>query len=399
MTNAGAQRDMGKRWVRRRHITMCAFKSFFRDCPDDIRDICDQELTSLVRVLRQSSPGGHEPTKDITYFVARSMWRLIYGRGRLPDASTCERLRILSTKMDDYTKNSGPFSALDRFPMLKRFVAGSMTRYQDAVQFMNRFCDDCEVERRAHTGADQSHDLMTYMMRGARTLTTEDERSLGLNEDLLFSGVGDLIRAGTESPSLLLLWVCLMLAKYEDVQRKMYEELEYLRDSEADIPTICEASADRMPYSHAVVYETIRYCSIVPFLKRRCLSDAIVGGHRLPAGTNIIINNYAISHDPRRWHDPEVFRPERFLDQDRMFDASQLEQFLPFGIGKRRCMGEEIGKLLPFAAIATLVLNFRLSAPDPIDLSPSFGITLTPKKQPLVFTPRSPGSKQPESNS
>ena len=388
MTNDGAQKDMGKRWNKRRNITMTAFKSLFRNCPDKIHDICDEELTSLVKTLRSRPEEGHDVTHDITYFVARSMWRMIYGRGQCPDENTCDQLHTLSTKMDDYTQNSGPFCVLDRFPTFKKLVAGSMSRYKDAVKFMNEFCDGCEKERRFHGNSDGAPDLMTFMARGAKTLSPDDAVKLDLTEDLLYKGIGDLVRAGTESPSLLVIWVCLVLAKHQDVQSKMADELRFYDDPSADVSTICEANTEHMPYTQAVVYETIRYCSVIPFLKRRCLSDVTIGDYKLPTGTNIIINNHAISHDKARWVDPDVFRPERFLCEDGRFDSSRLELFLPFGVGKRRCMGEEIGKVLPFSAIATLVLNFNISSKHPIDLAPSFGITLTPARQSLIFSSR-----------
>ena len=46
--------------------------------------------------------------------------------------------------------------------------------------------------------------------------------------------------------------------------------------------------------------------------------------------------------DPNVFENPEIFHPERFLDENGK--VKKPEQFVPFGIGKRICMGESLSK-------------------------------------------------------
>ena len=71
---------------------------------------------------------------------------------------------------------------------------------------------------------------------------------------------------------------------------------------------------DSMPYMWAVVYELLRYVTVVPLANRLTLEDTTIAGHRLPAGTVVMVHYWAMHHDSDFWGDPEVFRPERFLD-------------------------------------------------------------------------------------
>jgi len=45
----------------------------------------------------------------------------------------------------------------------------------------------------------------------------------------------------------------------------------------------------------------------------------------------VMANAFSVHMDPKYWKDPEMFRPERFLDEQRMIIGS--EYVLPFGLG------------------------------------------------------------------
>uniref|UniRef100_A0A0N7ZDN9 Cytochrome P450 n=1 Tax=Scylla olivacea TaxID=85551 RepID=A0A0N7ZDN9_SCYOL len=82
---------------------------------------------------------------------------------------------------------------------------------------------------------------------------------------------------------------------------------------------------------------------------------------------------FTIHHDPRYWDKPEEFMPERWLDQDGKF-VSKKEGFVPFGVGKRQCLGESLARMelliftttllqrLSFAPLPGKTLNLK---PDP----------------------------------
>jgi cytochrome P450 len=45
------------------------------------------------------------------------------------------------------------------------------------------------------------------------------------------------------------------------------------------------------------------------------MREVIVGGYRIPAGTNVMVGVYALHHDPTLWTDPETFNPDRFAPE------------------------------------------------------------------------------------
>ena len=67
-------------------------------------------------------------------------------------------------------------------------------------------------------------------------------------------------------------------------------------------------------------------------------------------------------NDPNVWEEPDQFRPERFLDADGEFVASN--QVIPFSLGSRRCMGEQLAKTEIFIFLVSMVQKFEF-LPDP----------------------------------
>lgn len=66
--------------------------------------------------------------------------------------------------------------------------------------------------------------------------------------------------------------------------------------------------------------------------------------------------------DTSLWHDPQIFRPERFLDEDNKINIPP--EYNPFGAGKRRCMGEMMARSNIFLFVTTLLQNFNFRIPD-----------------------------------
>ena len=83
-------------------------------------------------------------------------------------------------------------------------------------------------------------------------------------------------------------------------------------------------------------------------------------------------------YDKGYWKDPEVFRPERFID----FKEKKIikhEAFMPFSSGKRLCLGSNLASDTLFIFFTSLMQKFIVekdpSLQGPLDLesvAPSF---------------------------
>lgn len=81
-------------------------------------------------------------------------------------------------------------------------------------------------------------------------------------------------------------------------------------------------------------------------------------------GTTVNYSIYKFHTDPDYWGDPEVFRPERFLNTDgKKVKVVRPERFVPFGFGKRVCIGELLAKAELFIFTVLLIQVRRLRLP------------------------------------
>uniref|UniRef100_A0ABI7ZGK7 Cytochrome P450 family 2 subfamily U member 1 n=1 Tax=Felis catus TaxID=9685 RepID=A0ABI7ZGK7_FELCA len=117
--------------------------------------------------------------------------------------------------------------------------------------------------------------------------------------------------------------------------------------------------------------------------------EKVLQGYTIPKGTVILPNLWSVHRDPAIWEKPDDFYPNRFLD-----DQGQLikkETFIPFGIGKRVCMGEQLAKMELFLMFVSLMQSFTFALPKdskkPI-LTGRYGLTLAPHPFNIIISKR-----------
>ncbi|XP_059157598.1 cytochrome P450 2U1-like [Physella acuta] len=177
-----------------------------------------------------------------------------------------------------------------------------------------------------------------------------------LDETNLVRVIDNLFAAGTETTSTTILWSLLFVLHNTEVQKKIYQEiLEQVGVNRA--PTIKDRP--KLKYLTAFIMETQRMASLVPFsLIHVCNQDATVAGYTIPKGTQIIPNLDAVLMDEKIWGDPRNFRPERFLDEQG--NIKNREEFIPFSIGRRICLGESLAKMELFLYLSSLFQHFEI---------------------------------------
>ncbi|XP_038051212.1 cytochrome P450 2U1-like [Patiria miniata] len=202
--------------------------------------------------------------------------------------------------------------------------------------------------------------------------------------------IHDLFGAGTDTSANMLMWVILTMTKYPEVQEKMHEELDRVVGCGRQ-----PAWADRpnLPYCEAVLLELLRYrptgALAVPHTAAH-RTDLM--GFNIPKDTMVLVNIFAAHHDPAYWENPGQFRPERFLSADgKEVVKPTHSSYLPFGIGRRVCAGEQLARMEFFLFTVTLLQRFTFTVPEtdpPPSMDGVFEITLSPAPFRVCATPR-----------
>ncbi|XP_053418790.1 cytochrome P450 2U1 isoform X3 [Nycticebus coucang] len=175
--------------------------------------------------------------------------------------------------------------------------------------------------------------------------------------------------------------------RFDYTNKKVHEEIERVIGPNR-APSLTDKA--QMPYTEATIMEVQRLTVVVPLAIPHMTSErTVLQGYTIPKGTLILPNLWSVHRDPAIWEKPEDFYPNRFLD-----DQGQLikkETFIPFGIGKRVCMGEQLAKMELFLMFVSLMQSFTFALPKnsekPI-LTGRFGLTLAPHPFNIIISKR-----------
>uniref|UniRef100_A0A3Q1MPH7 Vitamin D 25-hydroxylase n=2 Tax=Bos TaxID=9903 RepID=A0A3Q1MPH7_BOVIN len=229
--------------------------------------------------------------------------------------------------------------------------------------FLSRLIEKASINRKPQL---PQHFVDAYLDEMERS--KNDPSSTFSKENLIFS-VGELIIAGTETTTNVLRWAVLFMALYPNIQGQVQKEIDLIIGPSGK-PSWDEKC--KMPYTEAVLHEVLRFCNIVPLgIFHATSEDAVVRGYSIPKGTTVITNLYSVHFDEKYWRDPEIFYPERFLDSSGHF--AKKEALIPFSLGRRHCLGEQLARMEMFLFFTALLQRFHLHFPHELvpNLKPS----------------------------
>ncbi len=168
-----------------------------------------------------------------------------------------------------------------------------------------------------------------------------------------------LLVAGHETTASELAWTFERLAREPAVRSRLVSELD----------------ADDDAYLTATINETLRCRPVLPnSAPRLVMQEVEVGGWTYPTGVALVPSAYLVHHDPAIYPDPYAFRPERFLGE-----KPGTYTWIPFGGGRRRCLGASFAILEMKAVLRTVFATAELApAANGAELSRRRQITITP---------------------
>ena len=193
-----------------------------------------------------------------------------------------------------------------------------------------------------------------------------------------------MIFRGTDTVAILLEWILARMVLHPEIQLKAQAEIENIVGSSR---VVSDSDIPNLPYLQAIVKECLRVHPPGPLLSwaRLAIHDVHVGDHFVPAGTTAMVNMWAITHDEKVWSEPEMFKPERFIDEDVSVMGSNLK-LAPFGSGRRVCPGKAMGLASVHLWLAMLLQSFKwVPSADKVDVDLSERLKLSMEmKSPLL---------------
>ncbi|GFR68723.1 cytochrome P450 2J6 [Elysia marginata] len=253
----------------------------------------------------------------------------------------------------------GSSAVINFFPVLK-YVPGDPLRYKELKSTLQKMrttiVEWTEKEKRTVNISDEAfEDVVQAFLTEAERKKSQGVKDTSLDDANLLSSVLSFFNAGTETTANTIVFSVLYMVCFPDIQAKLYQEIEDVvgTDRAPDV-----SDKNKLNFLSAFIMETQRFSGVIPLaIDRLATSDIHLGGYTVTKGTSVMLNLDSMLRDEMAWGDPEVFRPDRFLDESGSVVIKK--EFLPFGIGKRHCIGEGLATMELFIFISALVHKFE----------------------------------------
>ncbi|XP_023741032.2 cytochrome P450 81Q32 [Lactuca sativa] len=368
----------GDNWRNLRRIASIEILSIHR--LNEFHDIRAEEGRSLIRKLASSS--SPVTMKNLFYELTLNvMMRMIAGKRYFGgDNPVLEQEGIRFREMLHETFIlAGASNVGDYLPILSWFgVKGLEKRLIALQEKRDVFFQGIIDELRKSKGSDQTGNKRKTMIEVLLSLQESDPEYY--TDALIRSFVLVLLAAGSDTSAGTMEWTMSLLLNHPEVLKKAQKEIDHVVGNDR---LVDESDISNLPYLRCIINETLRLKPPGPLLvPHEASEDCVIGGFNIPGGTMVLVNQWAIHHDPKVWADPETYNPERFEGVEGTRDGFKL---LPFGYGRRSCPGEGLAVRVLGMTLGMMIQCFdweRISE-EMVDMSEAPGLTM-PKAVPLV---------------
>jgi cytochrome P450 len=283
--------------------------------------------------------------------VAREMNRLalvIAGRTLFGTEVQREADQI-GAALDDalglFSRLSNPFAfLLDRLP-----VPGTL-KMKRARERLDATIYRIIGEARRRGGAEERGDLLSLLL----SARDDEGDGRGMTDEQLRDEALTLFLAGHETTANALAWTWHLLGAHPQVGDALRAELSAALAGRA----ATAADLPRLPFTRAVLAESMRLYPPAWAVGRQPLDDFQIGGYTVRAGTVVLMSPWVTQRDGRFFADPERFLPRRWTPQ--MEAELHRYAYFPFGGGPRKCIGEHFAWMEGTLVLATLAQRWRM---------------------------------------
>jgi cytochrome P450 len=260
-------------------------------------------------------------------------------------------------------------------PNYEKWRTPSRRRAERAEAHLRDVVNRIIARRRAEgTPTERPPDLLDMV------LAARDEASgAAMSEQQVRDELMTFLLAGHETTANALTWTLYLLSTHPDARARLEAEVDEMLTGRP--PTA--ADADKLEWANAVVSESMRLYPPAWILERQAVASDELAGEPIPPGSILVTPPYLVHRNPEHWPNPEGFDPTRFLPGAAA--GRHRYAYLPFGGGRRQCVGGGFATLEATLLLAAITQRFRLNlvpgfrpTPQPtVTLRPAGGIPMT----------------------
>jgi cytochrome P450 len=221
------------------------------------------------------------------------------------------------------------------------------------------------IKERTDDPASYPKDLL------ARLVAARDEQTgIGMSAQEVRDHVITIFLAGHETTAMALTWTWFLLSQHPRVESKLHAEIDTVLGGRA--PT--HEDLGKLAYTRMVIDESMRIYPPVHTIARQAIGEDRLVDRQIPKGSTVMIAPWLLHRHLKLWDNPSMFDPERF-SPERSAGRARFS-YLPFGGGKRICIGAAFSLAEATILLATLAQRYRLRLAPGHRVEPQGLITL-----------------------
>ncbi|XP_075229565.1 methyl farnesoate epoxidase-like [Lycorma delicatula] len=369
---------------RQRKFCLMHLKEFGFGCTLMEKKLTEETNNFIVHLTEKCKDGPVQLYSLINVHVLNTLWTMIADKRHSPN--DLKLLSLLDYIHASFHMQDMSGGILNQMPFIRFFGQGrKINKFNlEITNKLISFLKETVENHKQSIKSNHTRDLIDAFLH-----EIEKEKLLLTNEfteEQLHILLLDLFMAGADTTTNTIIFLIQMLIKYPLIQKKAQKELDKIFQ-ESSVPTLKDRN--RLNYLEALIMEVQRFCNIAPTtIPHRAKKNVKINDFFIPKNTTVLVSLFSIHMDTDHWGDPETFRPERFLDSSGRVKNDKW--LIPFGLGRRRCLGETLAKASVFKYVTSLLLNFSISTPSEAmtNFQPIDGAILFPAPFTAILTPR-----------
>lgn len=362
------------RWRLHSKIASTVLREFASPNKPTTEKIIMMEAEKLTEYFLENTHTPFDPHEEIFLAVGSVVYQICCGMDKDCRNDKGYLNLIKNTKMMQEFAGAG--NPIDVMPWLRYVIPSKATRFVEILQTLMVSTDAIMKEHIETFDQKNLRDVADGLIFAEKKYCRNPTKNQEITKSDIFSTLQDFLGAGFDTSSSTLEWIILYLGHYQQIQEKIQKEI----DSVIGTRSVSLDDIGKLPFTEATILETQRISPVVPIgIPHATSKDTVLRNYRIKRGTVVLCNFYGTTRDSKVWKDPEIFKPERFLNDLGFINSSLENELLTFGVGRRRCPGDFIAKMELFLFLVNIFQKCKIKLISEANFEGIFGLTYSPR--------------------